>query len=183
MPVVKQLSDIVFFIFLGIVISCIFDIFRTLRKIRKKNSIYVVMIQDIIFFIIVTIFSIIYMINILKEEIRFYMFLAIFLGIILSRKFLSKILINIYSKIYLTINSIIVFLFVPLELIFTLIYKLLKKIIKNCCKLFFIMINLKCKVLTVLKNIRDNLKRRGLKNEKQSREKHKKKNKKEKKIS
>ena len=50
---IKQFNDFIFFIILGIIISCIFDIFRTLRKVQKKNSIYVVMIQDIIFFIII----------------------------------------------------------------------------------------------------------------------------------
>ena len=54
MSVVKQFNDFIFFIILGIIISCIFDIFRTLRKVQKKNSIYVVMIQDIIFFVIIT---------------------------------------------------------------------------------------------------------------------------------
>ena len=58
MSVVKQFNDFIFFILLGIIISCIFDIFRTLRKVRKKNSIYVVMIQDVIFFVIITILTV-----------------------------------------------------------------------------------------------------------------------------
>ena len=38
MSVVKQITDLVFFCILGIIISCIFDVFRALRKMKKKNS-------------------------------------------------------------------------------------------------------------------------------------------------
>lgn len=183
MSVVSQISNFVFFFILGIIISCIFDIFRTLRKIRKKNSIYVVMIQDIIFFVIITVFSVAYMVTILKEEIRAYMFLAILLGVAFSRKIISKILIAFYSTIYITVKSILIFMFIPLQLIVTVLYKLFKKIIKICCNLFLYVVNWKCKLLNVLSATRDNLKRRGLNNEKQSGAKAKKKNKKEKKVS
>ena len=97
MSVVKQITDLIFFCILGIIISCIFDVFRALRKMKKKNSIYVVMIQDIIFFVITTIITVIYMIKMLEDNIRFYMFLAMFLGIILSRKFISKYLREKYN--------------------------------------------------------------------------------------
>ena len=95
MSILNQVNDFIFFIILGIVISCIFDIFRTLRKIKNRNSIYVVMIQDIIFFIIITIVSILYMIAILDDNIRFYMFVAIIIGIALSRKIISRYLIKL----------------------------------------------------------------------------------------
>ena len=162
MSVTYQLTKFVIFFILGIIISCIFDIFRTLRKIKKKNSIYVVMIQDIIFFIIITFITIIYLLLVLREEIRAYMFFAIGLGILFSRKVISKYLMNLYYRIYMVLRGII--LFIPVELNFIVIYKLFKKIMEKCCKLFFLMINLKCKLLNVLKTTRDNLKRRGLKN-------------------
>ncbi|MBO5477550.1 MAG: hypothetical protein J6A15_07355 [Clostridia bacterium] len=183
MSVVKQVSDVIFFIILGIIISCIFDVFRALRKIRKKNSIYVVMIQDIIFFVITTIISVIYMITILDDDIRFYMFLAMFLGLGLSRKFISKYLIKFYSIIFLTIKSFIKFLCAPLELVSCIICKLMKKIIKKCCKLFSLMINLKCKLLSVWAKRNNLRRRRGLKFYEKSRYERKKNGKKEKKIS
>lgn len=183
MSVVKQITDLIFFCILGIIISCIFDVFRTLRKMKKKNSIYVVMIQDIIFFVITTIITVIYMIKMLDDNIRFYMFLAMFLGIILSRKFISKYLIKFYSIIFYTIKSFIKFLCVPLELVSCIFCKLIKKIIKKCCKLFSVVINFNCKLLTVWAK-RDNLKRRrGLKFYEKSRYERKKNGKKEKKIS
>ena len=177
MSVVKQFNDFIFFIILGIIISCIFDIFRTLRKVQRKNSIYVVMIQDIIFFIITTI----YMINVIDDRIRLYMFLAIGIGIAISRKIISKSLIIFYSAIFYTIKSSVKFLCVPIELWGSVICKIIKKIIKKCCKLFSLMINLKCKLLTIFSKM-NNFRRRGLKYDKKSKDERKK-CKKEKKIS
>jgi spore cortex biosynthesis protein YabQ len=182
MSIVKQFNDFLFFVILGIIISCIFDIFRTLRKVRKKNSIYVIMAQDIIFFAIITILTIIYMINIIDDRIRVYMFLAMGLGVAISRKILSKFLIKIYSIIFYTLRGSVKFLCVPLELWICIFCKIMKKVIKKCCKLFSLMINLKCKLLTVFGNM-NNFKRRGLNNGKKSRSERKKKYKKEKKVS
>lgn len=182
MSVVKQFNDFIFFIILGIIISCIFDIFRTLRKVQKKNSIYVVMIQDIIFFIIITVLTTIYMINIIEDRLRFYMFLAMGIGIAISRKVISKSLIKFYSAIFYTIKSSVKFLCVPLELWINVICKIIKKLVKKCCKLFSLMINLKCKLLTVF-NKKNNFRRRGFGNGKKSSKERKKKCKKEKKIS
>lgn len=169
MMIKKELINFFVFLILGIIISCIFDIFRTLRKIKKKNSIYTVTIQDIIFFILATIITIICILDIIKDDVRGYMFLAIVMGIALSRAVLSKLLIKIYSKIILTSSWFVNFLCVPISLWFSLGLKIIKKVIKKCCKLFFLMINLKCKLLTVFDTM-NNFKIRGLfKNEKKSR--------------
>lgn len=180
MSVVTQFTNFIFFVILGIIISCIFDIFRALRKVRKKNSMYVVMIQDIIFFAIVTIISIFYMVTIIKEDIRGYMFLGIFFGIAISRKILSKFLISFYSGVYYILSNIIIFLCVPIELQCYIFCNIIKKIKKICCKLFFIMINLKCKLLTIWMTTNNYFKRRGLKNESKSKNERKKSAKKEK---
>lgn len=155
MSVSYQLTTFVLFFILGIIISCIFDIFRTLRKIKKKNSIYVVMIQDIIFFIIITIVSIVYLLLVLKEEIRGYMFIAASIGVLFSRKIISRYLINFYYKTYIAIRSIFLFIALPIELFFIVIYKLIKKIVKKCCKLFLLMVNLKYRILNVLVTTRN----------------------------
>lgn len=182
MSIIKQVTNFSFFIILGIIISCIFDIFRTLRVIKQKNSIYVVMIQDIIFFIIITIVSVFYIIAILDEDIRFYMLIALLIGIGISRKFISKFLIKIYKFIFSGIKNFIIFLCVPLQLIYSIVNKLIKKIVKKCCKLFSLVINLKCKLLSVFDN-KNNFKKRGLENNEKTRDKGKRKHKKEKKIS
>ena len=163
----KELINFFVFLILGIIISCIFDIFRTLRKIKKKNSIYTVTIQDIIFFVLATIITIVCILDIIKDNVRGYMFIAIV--IVLSRAVLSKLLIKIYSKIIITSSWFVNFLCVPISLWISLGLKIIKKVIKKCCKLFFLMINLKCKLLTVFSTM-NNFKIRGLfKNEKKSR--------------
>ena len=177
MSVTKQISDFLFFIMLGVVISCIFDIFRALRKIRKKNSIYVVMIQDVIFFIIVTIITVIYMVNMIDSQIRAYMFFAMIVGIALSRKVISKYLIKIYSIFFYSVKNIVIFLCVPMELILTIICKIIKKLAKICCNFFSIMINLKCKLLTVLTKDKCKSIKRGWINGSKSKNKGKKKSK------
>ena len=183
MSVVKQFNDFIFFVILGIIISCIFDIFRTLRKVQKKNSIYVVMIQDIIFFVIITILTAIYMVNVIDDRVRVYMFVAMAIGVAISRKIISKSLIKFYSTIFYTILNSIKFLCVPLELWKSIICKITKKITKICCKLFSLMINLKCKLLSVFGKKNNFKGKRGLNNETKSTDERKKKRKKEKKVS
>ena len=181
MMIKKELINFFVFLILGIIISCIFDIFRTLRKIKKKNSIYTVTIQDIIFFVLATIITIVCILDIIKDNVRGYMFIAIVIGIVLSRAVLSKLLIKIYSKIIITFSWFVNFLCVPISLWASVVLKIIKKVAKKCCKLFFLMINLKCKLLTVF-DIKNNFNIRGLfKNEKKSRKYEKeKKHKKEK---
>ncbi len=182
MSVVKQLTDVCIFTILGIIISCVFDIFRTLRKRQKKNSIYTVMLQDVVFFFIVTIIIIIYTINVLTTDVRMYMLFGIIIGILIQRKYISKILIKIYNGIFSAVSEIIKFLCVPLELVFKLICKIIKKIFEKCCKFFSLMINFKCRVLTILRMTKISKKSRGLYYEKSKRSK-KKCSKKEEKIS
>ena len=182
MSVIKQFNDFIFFIILGIIISCIFDVFRTLRKVQKKNSIYIVMLQDIIFFCIITFLTAIYMVNVIEDRVRGYMFLAIGIGIAISRKVISKSLIKFYSSIFYMVKGIVKFLCVPIELWIGISCKISQKIAKKCCKLFSLMINLKCKLLNVFSK-KNNFRRRGLKNEKGSRSKRKKNSKQEKKVS
>ena len=138
MMIKKELINFFVFLILGIIISCIFDIFRTLRKIKKKNSIYTVTIQDIIFFVLATIITIVCILDIIKDNVRGYMFIAIVIGIVLSRAVLSKLLIKIYSKIIITSSWFVNFLCVPISLWVSLGLKIIKKVIKKCCKLFFL---------------------------------------------
>ncbi|MBR2785485.1 MAG: spore cortex biosynthesis protein YabQ [Clostridia bacterium] len=176
----NELFSFLLFFTLGIVISCILDIFRTLRIIKKKNSIYVVAIQDIIFFSIVTIITTIGMIYTVKDRVRWYMFLALLLGIIVSRITISKALIKVYSNLFSMFSSFVKFLCVPISLWLCICKKIIKKLSKKCCKMFFLMINLKCKLLTVFGNMNNFKKVRGLfKNEKKSR-KHEEKTKRQK---
>ena len=169
MMIKQEVINFTIFLILGIIISCVLDVFRTLRKIKKKNSIYVIALQDIIFFLIATIITIACTLNIIKDNIRGYMFIAIVIGIAISRITISKLLIKIYSKIIITFSWFVNFLCVPISLWASVVLKIIKKVTKKCCKLFFLMINLKCKLLTVF-DIKNNFNIRGLfKNEKKSR--------------
>lgn len=170
MMIKQEVINFTIFLILGIIISCVLDVFRTLRKIKKKNSIYVIALQDIIFFLIATIITIACTLNIIKDNIRGYMFIAIVIGIAISRITISKLLIKIYSKIIITFSWFVNFLCVPISLWASVVLKIIKKVAKKCCKLFFLMINLKCKLLTVFGNMNNFKKVRGLfKNEKKSR--------------
>ena len=164
-----ELFSFLLFFTIGIIISCILDIFRALRKVKKRNSFFVVTIQDIIFFSIVTIITIIGMVYIVKDRVRWYMYMAILLGIITSRLTLSNALILVYSKVINSFSAFVKFLCVPINLWLCICKKIIKKVSKKCCKMFFLMINLKCKLLTVFDTM-NNFKIRGLfKNEKKSR--------------
>lgn len=165
-----ELFSFLLFFTIGIIISCILDIFRALRKVKKRNSFFVVTIQDIIFFSIVTIITIIGMVYIVKDRVRWYMYMAILLGIITSRLTLSNALILVYSKVINSFSAFVKFLCVPISLWLCICKKIIKKVSKKCCKMFFLMINLKCKLLTVFGNMNNFKKVRGLfKNEKKSR--------------
>lgn len=144
--VTNQLLDFLQFVFIGIVISLIFDFFRAYRGARKTNN-FIVFMQDFIYFFIVTIIIIFSIINILDSGLRFYIFIAIVIGISIYISIFSKIFLNLYSKFFATIEFIIDLFILPIKLDIQVIlrnYKILKKYIEKCCKKFFYMISLIC---------------------------------------
>ena len=136
----SQTTIFIIFIFNGIIIGIIFDLFRILRK-SFKTSFFITSIQDIIFWLItgiIILYSIFFFNN---GIIRGYIFLGIFFGLIFYMLLLSKIFINInviiinfFKKILIKIFNIIYF---PLKIVF----KFLKKNIFRPISFIFINIH------------------------------------------
>ena len=78
MYVSNQVIDFIEFVLIGVLIASIFDFFRAYRKIKKVSTL-TVMIQDSIYFIIVTMVIIFSIIKLLDSQIRLYVFLGILL--------------------------------------------------------------------------------------------------------
>ncbi|NLY42887.1 MAG: spore cortex biosynthesis protein YabQ [Clostridiaceae bacterium] len=110
----------------GIIVGFVFDIFRIFRRFVKTSNI-VIYLQDILFWILVTliIFALVFVTN--NGELRWYEFLGVILGVIFySLAFspfvirVSVTVINFFKKIILLIIKILLF---P----FAVVYKIFRK--------------------------------------------------------
>lgn len=138
MYVTSQLVDFIEFILIGNIIGTVFDFFRAYRKIRKVSS-SIVVIQDIIYFLIVTIIITLSIIKMLDSQIRLYIFIAIILGCSTYFCLFSKIVLKGYVLFINMFREIVKTFFLPILLdiqIFRKIGRFLKKIMKKCCKMF-----------------------------------------------
>ena len=136
--VTEQLIDFFQFVMIGIVISLIFDMFRAYRAIKHRKSAFSVMLQDIIYFTIVTCIIVASIVCILDSNLRFYIFIAIILGICVYISLLSKVFLKLYKFFMKEMINFNNFLILPLKLhfqIITKIFKFFKKNIKKCCKI------------------------------------------------
>ena len=97
--VANQVMNFLQFITIGIIIALIFDFFRAYRT-RKKVSNFSVMIQDIIYFFIVTIIIVFSIVNFLDSSLRLYVFIAIVIGIMIYISILSKFILKIYDAFF-----------------------------------------------------------------------------------
>lgn len=166
MYVSNQVIDFLEFVFIGALIACIFDFFRGYRKFKSVNTMSVI-IQDIIFFIIVTIIIIFSIVKLLDSQIRLYIFLGILIGCAIYFSTISKYIIKLYIIFFNMFKEIINAIFLPVILniqIFQKIAKKIKKIWEKCCKMFLYMISCICKfsknkIIVKLKNINKKQKR------------------------
>lgn len=142
MYVSSQAIDFFEFVLIGMLISFIFDFFRSYRKIKKVNTV-VVIIQDIIYFIIVTLIIIFSIVKVLDSQIRLYIFMGIILGSSVYFSTISKYIIKLYIYTFNISSKVISDFLLPLKLNIQFLHKSLKKmqkIWKKCCKLFFYML-------------------------------------------
>ena len=147
--VVPQLIEFFQFVAIGIVIALIFDFFRAYRKYKKVSNKGIIL-QDILFFSIVSVIIIFSIIYILDSNIRLYILLAVLVGILSYISILSKFFLKIYSFIISAFFDTISFIFLPIKLnlqIILKIYNFFKKIFKKCCKKFFYVISCLCNKL------------------------------------
>lgn len=156
--VANQIINFLQFITIGVIVALIFDFFRAYRT-RKKVSNFSVMIQDIVYFLIVTIIIVFSIVNFLDSSLRLYIFFAIVIGIMLYISLLSKFILKIYETFFMTLFFIIDVFFTPIKLILQIlkkIYNFFEKYIKICCKkifyvIFFIYKKLKINKKTIIK--------------------------------
>jgi len=131
------------FIIVGIIISIIFDFFRALRKVKRYKEKYI-SIQDILFFLIISIVLIGTLIYKLEYNLRLYLFFSLFLGVAIYISTISSYIIKIFVLIIKLSNSIMNFIFLPIIMykeVFTTIYNFLVKKFKKCCNKFHNMIS------------------------------------------
>ena len=114
---ISQTQEFLWFCLIGIIVSFIFDIFRSIRK-NFKTKDTITYIEDILFLIISTIIIMISLLKISNGVLRLYIFLGIGLGIIIYSLTFSKFCIII-------INAIVVFC----KKIFQFFSKLFKKLL------------------------------------------------------
>lgn len=116
------------FIFVGIIISIVFDVFRAVRM-RKIYSDRAVAAQDILFWIITAAIVSFAIILFLKEKLRIYIFVAMFLGSMVYMLYFSKYIIILFNIVFKYMEKVVEFIFVPVKFL----YKIVEKAIKKCC--------------------------------------------------
>ena len=102
--ILNQAMIFVIFIFDGILIGILFDIFRILRKNFKTPDI-ITYVEDILFWILTGLLLLYSLFIINDGEIRFYMFLATFCGCIFYMLLFSKYFIKINMTIFSFITT------------------------------------------------------------------------------
>ncbi|MGE4282578.1 MAG: spore cortex biosynthesis protein YabQ [Clostridia bacterium] len=110
----------------GLIIGLVFDIFRILRRVIKTVN-FITYIQDILFWIIVTmiIFLLVFVTN--DGELRWYEFLGVVLGIIFYNLLFSTYVIKISVTIINFIKKSILLILKVLLFPFAIIYKIFRK--------------------------------------------------------
>lgn len=147
MYVTSQLIDFIEFVIIGAIIGAVFDFFRAYRKVKKTNTALVIT-QDILLFLIVTVIVILSIIKLLDSQIRLYIFIAIIMGLSIYFCILSKIIISIDIAFIKMFKQIVTIIFLPILLHVSILRKIgvfLKKMIKKCCKMFLFMLSFICK--------------------------------------
>lgn len=146
----EQLTNFIYFIITGMVLSIVFDIFRILRKSFKTSDI-ITNIEDVIFGIVtgIIILTSIFLFN--NGELRLYLFIGIAVGIIIYMLFISRYFIKLNVAIINFIKKIIILLTKPFIILFKFIKRLFFKPISFICiniKLLIKKIFIKSKKIT-----------------------------------
>ena len=97
-PISHELNFLIYSLFLGCIITFLYDNFRILRRIIKHNTL-LISIEDFVFWVIVTycIFSLQYYAN--NGMFRWFCILGAFIGMSIYKLTLGRIYVNYMSKI------------------------------------------------------------------------------------
>ena len=85
-------------IIVGIIYCAFYDIFRALRYVKNFNN-FIVFIQDIFYFFIISVTTFIYLLSTTNGQIRFYVLVGILLGFIIFLTTFSRYFIFVINKI------------------------------------------------------------------------------------
>ncbi len=125
-----------YFVLIGVIFAIVFDFFRALRRIKKPTA-NIVVAQDILYFIIITIVLIISIFNIHEEVFRLYLIIAIILGVVIYTLIIGNKVRNLFIILLNKLSGIFEFVFLPVKvhiMFFSRICKKIKKCVKLCCK-------------------------------------------------
>lgn len=147
----------------GLLVGFVFDIFRILRRVVKTAN-FITYIEDILFWILVSIiiFSLVFITN--NGELRWYELLGVMLGVIFYNLLFSQYVIRVSVTVINFIKKVIVFVIKIILFPFVIIYKLFKKpcilltkfinkIMKKLCKLIKKGINAVVSAINNLKKV------------------------------
>jgi len=128
----EQLTDFMYFIITGVILSIIFDVFRILRRSFKTSDI-ITNLEDIIFGLVTGIIVLLSIFLFNNGELRLFVFIGIASGITIYMLCFSRYFIKINMAIINTIKKIIFFTTKPFIILFKFIKKLLFKPISFVC--------------------------------------------------
>lgn len=138
---ISQAVSFLYSIILGIFFSAFYDIFRSLRLLKKQTTL-AVFLQDIIYFLIIAIVTFICLLSLTNGEVRAYILIGILLGFLLFLFTISKFFIIALSfilKIFFKFLSIVLngFYLIILKIDYFIIFflkntlKCFKKVLKR----------------------------------------------------
>ena len=136
MHIQSETITFMYFVLIGVIFTIIFDFFRALRKIKKPTN-NIVIAQDILYFVIITIVLIISILNINEEVFRLYLIIAIILGMLLYALLVANKVRNLFVILINKLYGVVDFVFLPVKvhiMFLGSICKKIKKCVKLCCK-------------------------------------------------
>ena len=122
----NQFFCFIIYISLGIILSLIYDLFKTFRNLFLNNKI-VGMVIDMLFIIITTITIIITISRINLGELRFYIFLGIIIGSLIYFITFSRFIANMSNKLLNIFKHIIKFISSSFNKVFSFFKKIIQK--------------------------------------------------------
>ncbi len=132
-----QVLSFIYSIILGFIFCFLYDIFRALRH-NKRQKFVIIIIEDIIYFLIISIITFIYLLSVTNGEIRGYILFGITVGFFALYFTFSRYIFKILSKIFYLVSSFLNRMIKRFYLLFEKTDHFLMEFFKNtlkCCKI------------------------------------------------
>lgn len=118
---------------LGMIFGIFYDIFKSLRSVKKHKN-FVIFIEDILFFFVVSIITLLFLIATTNGEVRGYILFGILAGFIIYILLFSKYIILIFFAIFKLIFTVVFTVLRGYYWLFEKIYDKFRKILINTVK-------------------------------------------------